>query len=169
MRSTNILTSNARIALILFSIPIFGNILYAQSDHGNDREAIKKTAEIFSANYVKGAYDELIDIYTDDAVLMPPGQEMIYGREHIYKFWTRDSLYQQVYHRTVSDRLEIVGDFAFDNGYWYSKANYNSQERPLYSGKYLIIWKRTRDGQWKMYHDAWNNRANGWEETEQGN
>ena len=88
---------------------------------------------------------------------MPPGQYMIYGRDNIHKFWSRDTLYKQVYHRTESDRLEITGNFAFDNGYWYSKATYDGKERPLTSGKYLIIWKRDEDGDWKMHHDIWNN------------
>ena len=43
----------------------------------------------------------------------------------------------------------------------------NGKERPLSSGKYLIIWKKDEKGNWKMYHDIWNNRASGWQEKEE--
>ncbi|MFZ1806652.1 MAG: DUF4440 domain-containing protein [Cyclobacteriaceae bacterium] len=133
----------------------------------NDENLIKKAADDFSASYVKGDYQAMANTYTEDAVLMSPGQDMIYGREAIYKFWSKDTAYHQVFHRSVSDQLEVLGDLAFDNGFWYSQANYNGKERPLFSGKYLIIWKKDEEGNWKMYHDIWNNRASGWQEKEE--
>lgn len=56
-----------------------------------------------------------------------------------YKFWSRDTAYHQVFHRSVSDKLEVVGEFAFGNGFWYSEAIYKGEQRPLASGKYIII------------------------------
>lgn len=144
--------------LILITTSSFG-----QSD---ESKLIQKVADNFSANYVKGDYKAMADAYTEDAVLLAPGQDMIYGREAIYKFWSRDSSYHQLFHKSKSDKLEIVDNLAFDNGFWYSEAEYNGKKRPLASGKYLIIWKKNEKGEWKMYHDIWNNRANGWEEKE---
>lgn len=128
---------------------------------------IKKVADEFSSSYVKGDYQAMANMYTTDAVLMSPGQDMIYGREAIYQFWSKDTAYHQVFHRSVADKIEVIGDIAIDNGYWYSKADYNGVKRPLSSGKYLIIWKKDGAGHWKMYHDIWNNRARGWQEKEE--
>lgn len=145
--------------LLILMISITG---YGQADQ--DKKTIQKMADQFSQLYVKGDYHGMTDIYTPDAVLMSPGQDMIYGREAIYEFWSRDTAYHQVFHRSVSDSLEVVGDFAFDNGYWYSEAVYKGEKRPLASGKYLIIWKKNERGEWRMHHDIWNNRARGWED-----
>lgn len=150
--------------LIVVLILFLEQHVYSQEQEEN---SIKKVAAKFSASYVEGDYQTMADIYTDDAVLMSPGQDMIYGREAIYKFWSRDTAYHQVFHRSVADQIEVIGNLAFDNGYWYSKATYNGKERPLSSGKYLIIWKKDEEGNWKMYHDIWNNRASGWQEKEE--
>lgn len=132
----------------------------------SDQREIEKVADKFSKAYMEGDYATMISIYTDDAVLMPPGQDIIYGREAIHKFWTRDTTYHQIFHKSKSDKLEVVGDLAFDNGYWYSEAEYGGRKHDLASGKYLIIWKKNNKGEWQMYHDIWNNRARGWEERE---
>lgn len=150
--------------LIVVLILFLEQHVYSQEQEEN---SIKKVAAKFSASYVEGDYQTMADIYTDDAVLMSPGQDMIYGREAIYKFWSRDTAYHQVFHRSVADQIEVIGNLAFDNGYWYSQATYNGKERPLSSGKYLIIWKKDEEGNWKMYHDIWNNRASGWQEKEE--
>ena len=147
--------------ILLLSIATFG-----QSTENTERKKIQETADRFSQAYVKGEYQTMASIYTEDAVLMSPGQDMIYGREAIYKFWSRDSTYHQTYHKSTSDKLEVVGDFAFDNGYWYSEATSGGKQWPLASGKYLIIWKRDDKGEWKMYHDIWNNRARNWQKEE---
>ena len=130
----------------------------------DEAKEIHRVADHFSASYVKGDYEAMAKSYTEDAVLMSPGQDMIYGREAIHKFWARDTSYHQVFHRSKSDKLEVIGDLAFDNGYWYSQARVKGKEGSLYSGKYLIIWKKNKEGAWQMYHDIWNNRARGWEE-----
>lgn len=148
-------------------LPFFASILVAALAHSQGHEEkIKQTADRFSELYVNGDHRGMAEIYTEDAVLMSPGQDMIYGREAIYKFWSRDTTYHQVFHKSKSDKLEIIGDTAFDNGFWYSQAIQNGKKGPLYSGKYLIIWKKNAKGDWQMYHDIWNNRAQGWEERE---
>lgn len=152
-------------SIIVFTV-FMGLAAYSQGIT-NDENLIKKAADYFSASYVKGDYHAMANTYTEDAVLMSPGQDMIYGREAIYQFWSKDTAYHQVFHRSVSDKLEIIGELAFDNGFWYSQANYSGKERPLFSGKYLIIWKKDKNGNWKMYHDIWNNRASGWQEREE--
>lgn len=140
------------------------SITFAQSPYEID--AIQRVADNFSSSYIKGDYTAMANFYTDDAVLMSPGQDMIYGKDAIYKFWSRDPTYHQTFHRSKSDKLEIIGNLAIDNGYWYSKAITKGKEGDLYSGKYLIIWKKNDKGEWRMYHDIWNNRAKGWEEKE---
>ncbi|MCB0486939.1 MAG: DUF4440 domain-containing protein [Cyclobacteriaceae bacterium] len=150
----------------LLTLIIFAASCDAVLAQNADQIAIQKAADRFSDAYVKGDYRTMVSIYTDDAVLMSPGQDMIYGREAIYKFWTRDTTYHQIFHKSKSDKLEIIGNLAFDNGYWYSQAEYGGEKHDLYSGKYLIIWKKNEQGEWQMYHDIWNNRARGWEERE---
>jgi len=141
--------------LLVIALPTMGQSI-------SDKEAIQRAANSFSSSYVKGDYKAMANVYTEDAVLMSPGQDMIYGREAIYKFWSRDTSYHQTFHQSTSDKLEIVGNLAIDNGFWYSKAISKGKEGQLYSGKYLIIWKKDETGDWKMYHDIWNNRAEGW-------
>lgn len=152
------------LAFYLLTLPV--TIVCQAQSVEKDKIAIQNSASRFSQFYVEGDYAGMANLYTQDAVLMSPGQDMIYGREAIQKFWSRDTAYHQVFHKTKSDKLEIINNLAFDNGFWYSEANYKGEKRPLASGKYLIIWKKNDNGEWKMYHDIWNNRARDWEEKE---
>lgn len=142
--------------LTLFVL-LFDNV-YGQSA---DELAIQKVALTFSENLVAGNYGALMDAYWDDAVLLPPGRDIIKGKAGITAYWIRNRSFKQLYHKTISEKIEVTGDYALDYGYWFSEGKAGDKAYPLSSGKYVVIWKKI-DGRWKMYQDIWNNRSQNW-------
>ena len=51
------------------------------------REAIEAAVTRYVAASNRGDADALMELYTEDAVLLPPDHEPIEGREAIGKFW----------------------------------------------------------------------------------
>ena len=98
--------------------------------------------------------DALDRVYTSDARILPPGGEMIQGRENIKAFWRSaiDGLnVSGVTLETVD--FEAVGDTGFEIG--RATLHFAAPDAPAMNAKYVVIWKQ-EDGMWKWHVDIWN-------------
>ena len=101
--------------------------------------------------------DALDSVYTKDARILPPGGEMVAGRENIKAFWKGaiEGLdLSSVKLETVD--FEAVGDTGYEIGratLYFAAAG----STPM-SAKYVVIWK-LEDGAWKWHVDIWNPNA----------
>lgn len=121
-----------------------------------DRAAIAATAREFSARYMRGDAAGMTALYTEDGVIFPGGRPMIRGREAIQQYWTMPPGVQMVEHQTVSDSVVIVGNTAYDWGTFHSRVSRDDEPGNRGYGKYVIVWRRGDDGQWRMHLDIWN-------------
>jgi len=95
--------------------------------------------------------------YTADARILPPGGEMISGRENIKAFWEGAITGLNV----KGVRLETVTfEAAGETGYEVGRATLElaAEGSPVMSAKYVVIWKQ-EDGVWKWAVDIWNANA----------
>jgi ketosteroid isomerase-like protein len=125
----------------------------------DEQEIIKTLAQIssqFSAAYVQGDIAKLVPLYSADAVIFPGNSDLIRGKEAIEKYWTLPPGRTITHHKITSVEIKIMGEFAYDYGYYEISGRNNGTEWGPNYGKYLIVWKRTRDGAWKMHLDMWN-------------
>jgi ketosteroid isomerase-like protein len=97
--------------------------------------------------------DALDAVYTADARILPPGGEMVSGRENIKTFWRGAIAALNV----GSVQLETV-DFeaSGETGYEIGRAtlNFAGEGAPMVA-KYVVVWKK-EDGAWKWHVDIWN-------------
>ena len=92
-------------------------------------------------------------VYTADARILPPGGEMIAGRDNIKRFWQGaiESLnVSRVTLETIA--FEPLGDTAWEIG---RATLHFAGDAPPAHAKYVVIWKR-EDGAWKWHVDIWN-------------
>jgi len=121
-----------------------------------DRQAIRQSTEqvIKIANESKDwtSYTNLY--YTETAVVNPPNAEPIRGREAIIS-WLQSF---PPFSNFKVEQAEVggVGDFAYVYG-TYSMVITLPDSMPVQDkGKYLEVWKRQRDGSWKVTFDIFN-------------
>ncbi len=103
----------------------------------------------------KRNYDALDNVYTADARILPPGGEMMSGRENIKGFWKR--VVEEVWANVTSVTLETV-DFEpqGDTGWEIGRATLRfAGDAPAATAKYVVVWKK-EDGRWKWHVDIWN-------------
>jgi len=96
-------------------------------------------------------------VYTADARILPPGGEMIQGRENIKTFWANAMAGLNV----KACRLETVTfELSGDTGYEIGRATleFAAEGAAPMSAKYVVIWKQ-EDGAWKWAVDIWNPNA----------
>lgn len=119
-----------------------------------DRSAIESASESWVAAAQAGNWDEVANLYTDDAVLMPPNAETAEGRTAV-----RDHLASFPPLQSINfDRVHIdgSGDLAYVHGRYTMTFAVPDGETMEDRGKYIEIWERQSDGQWRITRDIFN-------------
>ena len=121
------------------------------------RLEMSRTNELFTTQVISQRnLNALDEIYTANARILPPGAEMISGRQAIKEFWSK--LIQSTDTKSASltsvDAM-TAGDGVVEIG--RARLVFNSQaETPVQmEAKYVVYW-RQEDGRWKWHVDIWN-------------
>jgi uncharacterized protein (TIGR02246 family) len=120
------------------------------------RTAIEKQNAKFTAAYNRADAAGVAALYTENAVTQPPNSEAVRGREDIQRFM-QDGFavgLKDLDLTTVS--VEGSGDTAYEIGTYTIKNAPRGKAAMTDSGKYMAVWKRGADGEWKLYADIWN-------------
>ena len=123
-----------------------------------NKQMILDTAHAFSMAYMEGDYETIANTYTEDGKIFPNNTPIIEGRANIKKRWILPEGSKVLHHQLTPEAINIVGDIAYDYGYYHGKIRNTAEEISSFKGKYVVIWKKI-DGSWKMYLDIWNRVA----------
>ncbi|MBO2012217.1 YybH family protein [Hymenobacter negativus] len=123
---------------------------------------IKKEIEEHNALYLAlfSKHDlAIVDLYTDDGYLLSPNAPVVKGRAALLQDFS--NAYQDGTIKGVKfDTETIYGNgplFVTEEGTWQVLG---TDGRMLDSGKYLKLWKKTRQG-WKIFRDIFNSTQKG--------
>ena len=114
-----------------------------------EAEFMKAAAERGSAGYMS--------YYADDAVEVPNGVAIIPGKENIAK--TMGFLDNKDNHLTwtpVGADISASGDLGYTYGTYEFRSTNKDGKLVVDYGKYTSIWKKQKDGQWKVVLDMGN-------------
>lgn len=132
--------------------------LLAFSQKNETAEAIiRQNIADFSKNLVAGNIDALVAAYTPDAKIFPNGHDILQG-DALRNYWTppADRKSRTSYHRILPEEIKILGNEAYDWGYYEGKTLGEDGQETTWKGKYVIVWKEVEPGIWKIYLDIWN-------------
>jgi uncharacterized protein (TIGR02246 family) len=123
------------------------------------RSKIAERDAEYGAAASRGDIAAVAELYTDDAILLPPNAEMVRGKQGVKQFF--DELKKtrgvpQVTLRTIE--LEELGDTANEVGELTLRIQPPGGEPVTDVGKYVVIWKRQGDS-WKLAVDIWNTNS----------
>lgn len=113
-------------------------------------------ADFMKAAAEKGAQGYM-SYYAEDAAELPNGEDVLQGKESIAK--TMGFLDQKDNHLTWTP---VYADMAAsgDLGYTYGTYEFRSKDKDgkptIEYGKYVSIWKKQKDGNWKVAMDMGN-------------
>jgi ketosteroid isomerase-like protein len=117
---------------------------------------MQKVNALFGEVVVKGRNFAALDqIYTVDARILPPGADLIEGREKIKDFWKG-----AVAGMGVQDVKLVIVDAhrAGDSVIEVGRAQLFLAEGKSVEVKYVVEWKQV-GGAWKWHTDIWNMNA----------
>jgi ketosteroid isomerase-like protein len=127
----------------------------AQRAPGTDSAALAAASRAFSSAYVRNDIAALARLYSDSAVLLPPERERR-GSANSARYFAWGPDYRQVAHAMQAERLTITGNVAVDFGTWTSTGQRADAAPATASGRYLVVWVRESDGQWRILYDIWH-------------
>jgi len=115
------------------------------------------------ANHFNWQYDsntgqivELIDMYTDDAIVIPPSSEILTGPTAIKGFWA-EILKGGISEYVIDTiNLHIDGNTAHQTAYWEAHLTAANGETIHFDGTMTNVLERQDNGQWKIRMQSWN-------------
>ena len=116
-------------------------------------EAIAEIYKAFEEAFHRGDADGISLIYTDDAEWFPPQSPAVRGRRAIADAWRGILGPGGNYIRVETGEVQENGGWAYEVGRFEASS---PDGTVLNSGKYIVIWKRQANGEWKTHRDIFN-------------
>ncbi len=120
-----------------------------------DVDAINKVME--KPYWKDGDLDSFIDLFTDDAIWMPPGGLPVVGKEALRAWvsWAEDVTWEHF--STSTEEVVVAGDWAFARlaATMVMTPQAGEEATPSYL-KGLQILQRQTDGSWRIARYIWN-------------
>jgi uncharacterized protein (TIGR02246 family) len=114
-------------------------------------ETHRRFVDAFNRGDAAGAARQL---YTRDARILPPGAEMVQGRDRIAEYWAAAAAAPQMGVRRVELStldLQPLGGGAYEIG----RATLTLAGGQRVTPKYVVVWEQ-EDGGWRRHVDIWN-------------
>jgi ketosteroid isomerase-like protein len=117
------------------------------------RQAVDEGNRKFGAAAARKDYAGMAALYTANAKVLPPDAPIVTGKKAIEEFWRSAATALGLTDATLKTvDLEVTGNTAYEVG---------EADLKLGSGqakvKYLVVWLKGDDGQWRLHRDIWNN------------
>lgn len=152
------LTSYLIVVVFLFSLALFycAPAQKEEMDIAQVRQTIEEANVKFGTIVQQGDAEALAALYTEDATALPPDGEMIQGRQAIEALW--NGVFQMGMKEVVLTTVDVfgTGDLAYEIGWADLKFQPEGQEPISQKAKYVVVWKKSADGTWKLHVDIWN-------------
>lgn len=133
------------------------------STNPNKEEVYNQTKEANDASldgHIRKDVNAIVSVYTEDAVILPPGGlKPVYGIDSIKNYYTKSLMAPG---KTMEIGTETTLFDVIDNNNATQIGNYvikhqasDSSVVTEFRGEMLIVWKRIQ-GEWKIYLDMWH-------------
>jgi ketosteroid isomerase-like protein len=102
--------------------------------------------------------NKTVSFYSDDAIVLPPNEAMKTTKEAIRKIW-KDLLESPglvISWTTTKVKVAKSGEMAYSSGTYELSMSDASGNLVKDRGKYLAVWEKQPDGNWKCGADMWN-------------
>lgn len=116
-----------------------------------DPSVITSRSAVWEEALNAGDIDTLTDLYTEDTRLLPPNGEIAIGHDAVRAIFG-GMIEAGLTGELNSLETKVVGDMGYNVGAYKLFAG----EELVDTGKYMEIWERGDDGQWRYTNDIWN-------------
>ena len=123
-----------------------------------DEATLRSLDDEWSKSVASRDVEKVIAYYADDAVVMPPNIPTLAGKEAIRDLW-RSMLESPLFSGGwKATKVEVAqsGDLAYLSGNYEFKEQDAGGNPITDKGKYLVVWRKQSDGNWKCVANMFN-------------
>jgi uncharacterized protein (TIGR02246 family) len=119
--------------------------------------AIVAVADAYVAAVLKNDTAAVVDLYTDDAIEMPPNAAAVKGRAALSEFYKKQMAGAKFSAFTLNHvESRSAGDFGYDVGTYQQTLTPTGAPAPVNdTGKYIVVVKKT-GGKWRVAYVVYN-------------
>jgi len=128
-------------------------LCFPGSARAQDTAIIQRLNDQFANAFNSGDIAAVAAHYTEDAAVLPPGAEMVMGRNAILAFWQAASKQMGDLKLTAMDVKPLGSGAAREIGTFALRTK-GPGPREM-TGKYVVVWEKVGDD-WKLATDIWN-------------
>jgi len=123
-----------------------------QKSPSTDTSALEARSDAWESALNAKDVDALVDLYTDDARLLPPDGAMTSGQEGI-----RAAFGGMIDAGIGGETTRVETTVSGDVGYIVGTFSLTAGDVAVGTGKYIETWRRGNDGLWLIANDIFNN------------
>lgn len=123
------------------------------------RARIEKMGKDFADAYNRGDDKAVAAFYGPDAALMPPDSDVVTGAPAIEAFWKSGHAMGMKGVKLETDDVVSSGNYLVETGRAIVDMAPAGQPASTQTFKYVVVWRKQKDGSWKIYRDIWNGMA----------
>jgi ketosteroid isomerase-like protein len=97
----------------------------------------------------------LTDLYSEDAVVMPPSLEILNAPDTIENYWVEQMHAGTDNFRVQTINLKVENDIIYQTAVWIATVTSNGVSTDL-DGEMTNVITRQEDGSWKIKLQSWN-------------
>jgi len=128
-------------------------ILSAAGARSDDLQVMQTLSDRLAAAFNSGDSARIAQLYTEDAILMPPGAKTIKGRDGVEEYWSVEA------HTVTDTKLTAVEVTSTDQAQAQEIGSFTARSRGArpreIGGKFVILWRKAGDD-WQVAVDIWN-------------
>lgn len=140
---------NLRMVMIVACLCFAAGQAEAQSTQPTVQEAIHEVGVKLADAFIKQDAKALAAFYAEDAYLLPPGGDVIHGRDAIEAFWQEHLDFSDFKYATID--IKPLGDKAARE---IGTTSVRHKDQEVHA-KYAVVWENN-NGQWQLSQDIWN-------------
>jgi len=148
------------LSFILFFSAVLAGCNESRFDQQAEEAYIRKTDSTWAAMAKENAdVNKVISYWSDDAVVLMPGQAAVKGKEELKKMVENSKNIPGFSISWTSSDIHFSpdGKMAYMSGENLMTMNDSTGKKISIPGRGYTIWRKEADGNWKCVVDIWNN------------
>lgn len=130
----------------------------AKADVAAERAALARADKEWSEAAVARDVEKVLSFWTDDAIVYPPGQPAVVGKDALRRFVTESLGVPGFSIRWETSAFEVAPSADMAYGLGTNVVTMNDPHGKLITerGRGVTVWRKGADGRWRCVIDVWN-------------
>lgn len=151
--------------IVVFSLLFSFSFAVAQNQVAEAKKYIEEINNKMESDMLEGNVDGMSEYYAEDVISLPSYEPMKKGRDKMMqdarKMHKEGYKFNSVQFKTVE--VFGSGNHVYEIGEYDMSMVMPEMPQPMEDqGKYLTVWEKQSDGNWKVVAEMWNTNKNPW-------